>query len=349
MEISLIETPAAVVDIEVMEANIVRLQNYLNGIGVANRPHIKTHKIPEIAHLQMKHGAVGITCQKLGEAEVMAKAGIRDIFVPYNILGEAKLARLARLMWLAEMSVTADSSVTVSGLSRAAVEAGKTLSVLVELDCGLGRCGVQNPEEAVALALEIEGADGLRFDGLMTYPNSAEADVFVAAVKTQLAKKGMKVGRVSGGGTNCMWDVHKHPEFTEHRAGMYVYGDRYTMKSGAVKPDECAFKVHATIVSRPTADRGILDAGSKSLSSDLLGLEGYGMIVEYPDAKIYALSEEHGNVDFSKCDQKPSIGDRVTVIPNHCCVANNLFNEIVVARQGKVEAIWRIAARGALQ
>jgi D-serine deaminase-like pyridoxal phosphate-dependent protein len=171
----------------------------------------------------------------------------------------------------------------------------------------------------------------------------------MAEATRRIHAHGLTVERVSGGGTPNMWHAHEHPEVTEHRAGMYIYGDRYTMHAGALTLEQCSFSVRATVISRPTADRGIIDAGSKTLSSDLLGLEGYGMIVEYPAARIVGLSEEHGTVDFSACAQRPAIGEAVTVIPNHCCVVSNLFNEIVGVRNGAVEVIWPVAARGALR
>jgi D-serine deaminase-like pyridoxal phosphate-dependent protein len=130
---------------------------------------------------------------------------------------------------------------------------------------------------------------------------------------------------------------------------MYIYGDRATVAKGAMKLEECAFHVLATVVSRPTPDRGILDCGSKTLSSDTLGLEGHGLILEYPEAMIYGLSEEHGHTDFSACAHKPRIGERVTVLPNHCCPVSNLFNHVVGVRKGNVELTWRVAARGMVQ
>ena len=349
MHINEIDTPAAVVDVEKLKANIKRLQDYLDQHGVANRPHIKTHKIPEIAHMQLRAGAVGVTCQKLGEAEVMAQAGIQDIFLPYNILGESKLERLMHLTRRVQISVTADSEVTVRGLSQAARREGTTLPVLVEFDSGIGRCGTQSPQETADLAQLIAKSPGLHFGGLMTYPNSARVDAFVAETKVLLDAAGLPVERISGGGSPCMWQVHEHPAITEHRAGTYVYGDRAMVKSGAMSLEQCAFTIIATVVSRPTAQRGILDSGSKTLSSDLQGLEGYGLILEYPEASIYRLNEEHAHVDFSQCARKPDIGERVTVIPNHCCVVNNLFNQVIGVRGEMVEVVWPVAARGLLQ
>lgn len=346
MHVDELETPVPVVDLDRLETNIAKLQAYLDEHKIENRPHIKTHKIPEIAKMQMEAGAIGITCQKVSEAEVMANTGFKDIFLPYNIIGEAKLARLMALAKRVTVSVTADSAFVVQGLSNAAQRAGLTLTVLVECDTGGGRCGVQSPQEAADLASVIHQSPNLHFGGLMTYPSNNNLDDYVNETRELLKKDNINIERVSGGGTPTMWNAHENKTVTEHRAGIYVYGDRLTMRPGAVTLDTCAFKVFSTVVSRPTADRGILDAGSKSLSMDLHGLDGYGHICEYPDAKIYALTEEHGHVDFSACKNKPEIGERVTIIPNHCCVVSNLFDEVVGTRNGQVEVIWKVAARG---
>jgi D-serine deaminase-like pyridoxal phosphate-dependent protein len=350
MHLEELETPAAVVDLDILESNISRLQEYLGLHSIANRPHIKTHKIPEIAHLQLAAGAVGITCQKLSEAEVMAQAGIQDIFVPYNILGEAKLERLRRLHQRISLSVTADSSVVVRGLSEALRQESRLLPVLVEFDTGLGRCGVQTPAEASDLAELIQRSAGLHFAGLMTYPTNQNTQPFVLETRRLLRDKGLSIDQVSGGGTICMWEAHTHEVITEHRAGTYVYGDRKTVKYNALKLEQCSFRIHATVVSRPTKDRGVLDTGSKCLATDLVGPEeGYGLIMEYPEAKLFSLSEEHGVVDFSNCAERPEIGDRVSVLTNHCCVANNLFDKVHGMRKGELVVEWPVLARGTVQ
>jgi len=349
MRVDELETPVPVVDMDRMEANISRLQAYLDNHHIANRPHIKTHKIPAIAKMQIDAGAIGITCQKVSEAEVMADAGFTDIFIPYNIIGVSKLSRLMALAARINISVTADSAFTLRGLSNAAGQAGLTLTVLIECDTGAQRCGVQSPQEAADLARLIAGLPNLHFGGLMTYPTNEHLDGFVRATRSLLKADGPEIERVSGGGTPSMWQAHTHPELTEHRAGIYVYGDRLTLRSGAVTLDTCALRVFTTVVSRPTPERGILDAGSKSLSMDLHGLEGYGYICEYPEAKIYSLSEEHGHVDFSGCARKPEIGERLSVIPNHCCTVTSLFDEVVGARSDQVEVNWQVAARGTVR
>src|SRR5438270_5771667 len=176
MRIDQLETPAVTIDLDALEANIARLQAYLDQHHIANRPHIKTHKIPAVAHKQIAAGAVGVTCQKLGEAEVMAEAGIKDIFLPYNLIGAAKLERLMKLARQVSMSVTADSELVVRGLSAAAHSAGLTLTVLVECDTGMGRAGVQSPQSAAELARLIARAPGLHSSGVLPYPNLARLD-----------------------------------------------------------------------------------------------------------------------------------------------------------------------------
>jgi D-serine deaminase-like pyridoxal phosphate-dependent protein len=346
MQLANLETPVPVVDLDRLEANILRLQTYLDEHKLANRPHIKTHKIPEIAQMQMSAGAVGITCQKISEAEVMADAGLNDIFIPYNLIGEPKLKRLLALAARIRLSVTADSAYTLRGLSHAAQQAGLTLPVLVECDTGGQRCGAGSPQEAAELARLIGSLPGLHFSGLMTFPMGEHLDDFVRATRSLLRDDKLPIERVSGGGTPGMWQAHTHPELTEYRAGIYVYGDRLSLRSGAVSLDTCALKILTTVVSRPTSERAILDAGSKTLSYDLHNLDGYGYICEYPEAKIYTLSEEHAHVDLSGCVRKPEIGERLTVIPNHCCMVTSLFDEVVGARGDQVEVTWQVAARG---
>jgi D-serine deaminase-like pyridoxal phosphate-dependent protein len=343
-----IDTPAVVVDLDRLAVNIARLQKYLDAYGIANRPHIKTHKIPAIARMQLEAGAVGITCQKIGEAEVMADAGILDIFLPYNIVGDTKMGRLIALARRTTLSVTADSAVVARGLSGAATAAGLTIPVLVEFETGINRCGVQTPLEALDLAKLLAELPGVTFAGLMAYPHNERTDLFLDAVRPLLSAAGLPAPRISLGGTAGMHSAHLRRGVTEYRAGMYIYGDRYTIANGAMTLAECALGVLTTVVSRPTADRGILDAGSKSLSSDLLGQEGYGLIVEYPDASIVTLSEEHGHVDFSKCANRPAVGDRVTVLPNHCCPVSNLANQVYAMRGDNVEMVWKVEARGAV-
>jgi D-serine deaminase-like pyridoxal phosphate-dependent protein len=346
MNIEQLDTPVPVIDLDRMEANITRLQQYMDQHGIANRPHIKTHKVPQIARLQVEAGAAGICCQKVSEAEVMVEAGLDDVFIPYNIIGQAKLERLMALAARAHISVVADAVTTVRGYAQAAQDAGLELPVLVEFDTGMHRCGVGLPEEAAELARLIARSPGLKFAGLMTFPHNAASDDFVSDTRRLLQSAGVAIPCVSYGGTPTVWEAHLRSEVTEYRAGTYVYGDRSLLASGAVAPDQIALTVVTTVVSRPTSDRGIIDGGSKTFSSDLLGMTGHGLILEYPEARFYGMSEEHGNVDFAECPRKPEIGERLTVIPNHCCPVSNLFDSVVGVRGDVVEVTWPVAARG---
>jgi len=348
--LELIDTPVVTIDLDVMDQNIARLQSYLSLHGLRNRPHVKTHKIPSIARMQVAAGAAGITCQKLGEAEVMAEGGLDDILLTYNVLGEAKLERLVALADRISLTVTVDHADIAAELSQAMRRAGLMLPVLIECDTGGRRCGVQTPAEAVELAQAITRLPGLILRGLMTYPTAPASGAFMGETIHLLKARGIPVDVVSGGGTPGVWKVHEIPGFTEHRAGTYVYNDRNTVAAGAATLSDCAMRIMATVVSRPTPDRAILDAGSKTLAADLgQGVAGHGLIVEYPDAVLAALSEEHGHVDLSLCRRAPNIGERVSIVPNHACVVSNLHNEVYGVRGGRVDVVWPVDARGAVR
>ncbi len=360
MTIDDLDTPALLLDLDVVERNIRRLQEYCDTHGLALRPHIKTHKIPALAHRQVAAGAHGVTCQKIGEAEVMAAAGLSDILITYNILGVAKLERLARLAHQTTVMVTADAAEVVDGLDRMAGRAGIGLTVLVECDTGGERAGVQTPEQALALAQHIAAVPYVRFGGLMTYPTLPSTGPWLRRARALLDAAGLPPAIMSGGGTVHAARTHEYPELTELRAGNYIYNDRTTVAQGGAELSDCAQQVLATVVSRPTATRCILDAGSKALTSDPVRVArgvpsgdgaalGHGHIVEYPDATVYALSEEHGHVDVSACPRPPALGERVHVIANHACTVSNLFDEAYAQRDGVVEAVWAIAARGRIR
>lgn len=346
-----LDTPAVLIDLDLAEANLRRAQSYADAHGLKLRPHIKTHKIPEFARLQVELGAGGITCQKLGEAEVMADAGIDDILLTFNLLGRAKLQRLVALARRIRLSVTLDNAVVASELDAAMREAGLVLPVLIECDTGAERCGVQTPEEAVELARLVGGLNGLRLEGLMTYPargQVAVTDAWLTEAVTRLATAGIEPRVVSTGGTPDLFRAHEVKAATEHRPGTYIYHDRDQARA-SLGLDACAMRILATVVSRPTDGRAILDAGSKTLSSDLNGLEGYGLITEYPQAVLARFSEEHGHVDCSASNARPRIGERVTVIPNHACAVTNLHDVVYGVRGDRVERVLEVAARGRVQ
>ncbi len=345
-----ISTPQPVIDEDRLAANIARVQSYMDAHRLNFRPHIKTHKIPAVAEAQRQAGARGINCQKITEAEVFAEAGFDDILITFNILGADKLTRLANLNDRSSgLKVVADSTVTIDGLAN--YFAGrKPLTVLVECDTGAGRCGVQAPAEALALARRIAGSGALAFGGLMTYPKAggeAATEAFLAETLAALKAEGIDCPVVSNGGTPSLFSAHLVTSATEHRAGTYVYNDRSMVRAGHCTLDDCAMHVLATVVSRPTPDRAILDAGSKALTSDLLGFADFGLIVEYPDAIITGLSEEHGTVDLSRlAGRRPEIGERIRIVPNHTCVVSNLFDHMVFHRDGVVTRVEPVAARG---
>ena len=342
-------TPQPVIDEDRLAANISRAQDYMDAHDLAFRPHIKTHKIPAIARQQIDAGAVGINCQKVTEAEVFADAGFDDILITYNILGKARLARLMALNdRVATLRVVADSAVTVAGLSAAMT--GKPLRVMVECDTGGGRCGVQTAQVAVDLAQAIAAAPGLTFDGLMTYPAIGGAEVveaFLQDAMAGLAAVGLACPVRSNGGTPDLFSAHLVPSATEHRAGTYVYNDRAMMRAAECGADDMAMEILATVVSRPTPDRAVLDSGSKALTSDLLGFTDYGIIPALPGARIASLSEEHAVVDLTQCTVPgPQIGAQVRIVPNHTCVVSNLFDRMVFHRNGVVTRVLPVAARG---
>lgn len=344
--IDLDDTPVVTIDLDVMEGNIRRMQALCDDCGVALRPHIKTHKTPEIAKAQLAAGARGITCQTIGEVEVMVNAGFDDIFLTYNVLGNAKLRRMQALADRARLSAVCDNETVARTLSSAFAQAEMPLAVLVECDAGAGRNGVQNPREAAELAGLIDRLPGLRFAGLMFYPITDQTGEFAGAAIHELERAGLACEVVSTGGTPSAPKLRSVPQATEHRAGTYIFNDRSLVEKGWARWEECAMRIRTTVVSRPTPDRAILDAGSKTLSSDLSGLSGYGAIAEYPDAQITRLNEEHGVVDLSPCRRKPEVGEVVSIIPNHACVVTNLHDQLVGVRRERVETVWRVRARG---
>ena len=345
-----VSTPRPIIDEIRMEANIERIQAYADRHGFDFRPHIKTHKLPSIARLQVAAGAKGINCQKISEAEVFADAGFEDILITFNILGPDKLARLAALNErISNLKIVADSRTTVEGLSRHFANL-KPIVVLVECDTGAGRCGVQTPQEAFELATLIHEMPGLTFGGLLTYPKpnaAAAVQAYFSEALSLLGDAGIPCPVVSHGGTPSLFEGHHVPAATEYRAGTYVYNDRSMIRAGHCTEADCAMTILATVVSRPASGRAVIDAGVKTLTSDLLGFADYGLVVGFPDAVIKALSEEHGVIDVSACkDTFPAIGEQIRIIPNHTCVVTNMFDTMVFHRNGVVTRVEDVAARG---
>ena len=349
-DLAALSTPAVVVDLGVVARNIQRFQDYANASGLRVRPHIKTHKLPLIARMQLDAGAIGITCQKVSEAEAMVAGcpDIRDVLITYNILGADKLARLAALARRVRLSVVADNPTVIEGLSARFAAEPAPLTVLVECNTGADRCGVATPAAARDLARLIASRPGLVFGGLMTYPPAgAEAAVqaFMSTAKALIEADGLAVPTVSSGGTPSMMAAAEAPVATEYRPGTYVYNDRSLVARGACGWDDCAVHVLVTVVSVPAPNRAIVDAGSKVLTSDLLGLTGYGHVLGRPDIAIDQLSEEHGRLTSSG-PIGLAVGDRLRIVPNHVCVVTNMMDEVhLVAEDGTVTPV-PVAARG---
>jgi D-serine deaminase-like pyridoxal phosphate-dependent protein len=345
-------TPAVVIDMDRVERNIARVQAQCDAAGVANRPHIKTHKSPTLAKLQREAGAQGITCQKLGEAEVMADGGLDDILISYNLIGEEKMARLAALMRRVQVTVAADNPTVIAGLQRAADLAERPLAVVVECDTGRKRAGVETPGEAIALAGQIATTKGLSFAGFMLYPTETgwgEAQTFYDEALKGVRALGLDASIVSTGGSPNLKNLGKLKGATEHRPGTYIYNDRMQVAAGVATLDDCALQIYSTVVSRAAADRGILDAGSKTLTADPGGgLDGFGLILEHPEARIARFAEEHGMLDLSRTNTRPNVGDVVRIVPNHVCVVVNMVDEVVMVRGDEIIGELPVAARGKL-
>lgn len=339
-----LETPSVLIDMDKMERNITRMQKHCDDLGIQFRPHIKTHKIPDIARRQIEAGAVGVACQKVSEAEVFAAAGFNDIQIPYNIVGRRKTQRLAKLAQQADVTVTVDSKCVIDGIAEAAQEVGVTIGMMVEL-VSLGERTGTTPDAALALAEQITATDNLRFAGVMIYPSDAAIRPRLLETLALLAAAGIDVESISGGGSGASSDAHLLPELTELRVGTSIFWDWTCVAAEHASFEDCAMRVLATVVSANEPERVILDSGSKAIHSETLdGQLGY--IVEYPDARLHKVNEEHGYVDCSACPSPPAVGEIVNIIPVHTCVVTNLHNQLYGVRGDAIEEIWDVAARG---
>jgi D-serine deaminase-like pyridoxal phosphate-dependent protein len=350
MHIYDLDTPALVIDLDVLERNIRDMAAHCAGLGIALRVHTKTHKIPEIAHMQVAAGSQGIVCQKLGEAEVMARAGLDDILITYNIVGQQKLRRLSDLARLKTVTVTVDSEDVAWGLSRQAEADGVQIGVLVELDTGGQRTGVRSPQAALALGQTVAGLPGLTLRGLMTYPSHIRARPILRETRDLFNAAGLPCPVISGGGTG---DEATSVAIgcTETRSGSYVYEGMTRIRGrDDLDPARCALSIVCTVVSvstapgKASADRIIIDGGQKTFRTR--PPDPYGLIVEHPQALLRRMSVEHGHVDVSSCAHRFRVGDKVSVIPEHQGMAANMHDEAFGARNGQVEVVWAIRGRG---
>lgn len=360
-EAEVLDTPCVVVDETILHQNIAEMAAYAASIGVALRPHMKTHKSPHVARLQLAAGAVGATCAKLGEAEVLVdQGGVEDVLLAYPIVGEPKIRRLLALMERAHVTVALDSREAAEALARAMAAAERTLDVYVEVNTGQDRAGALAGEEATALALDLARMPGLHVVGVMTHeghagssaPDVIEATAHAAGralVETaaMIRSHGLELPHVSVGSTPSSPYTPTVPGVTEMRPGTYVFYDNSIFRHGRIGPDRCAARIAATVVSRPTPDRAVIDAGSKALAMDPSASHpGHGFVVGHPEARIARLSEEHGVVLLPPDEPGFAVGDRHEVIPNHVCPTINLTDELLIVHDGHVVDVWPVAARG---
>ena len=362
MSVEDLDTPVQVVDLDKLDANIRAMQAAIDATGARLRPHIKTHKIPEIARLQAAAGGHGIAVSKVAEAEVFAAAGFNDIAVAYPVVGPEKWRRLAELAQTCRVTVNVDSEVAARGLSEAATAAGTTLLVQVDIDTGFHRCGVQ-PDNAEPLCRLVMALPGLELDGITTHRSAffpdhggrpvaalgrEEGEIMVALAE-RLRAAGIPIREVTCGSTPTAAAAAAVPGVTEVRAGTYVFGDLIMAGVGAMARDDISLTIISTVQSRPHAGRATVDGGMKTFMGEAFPsppkfLQGFGEAVDLP-IHLEGLTEEHGLVALTP-EVQPDIGDRIAFFPNHVCTTVNLSDEVVGVRDGRVEVVWPVAARG---
>lgn len=363
-----LDTPALVVDVDVMERNLRLMQEKADRSGVRLRPHTKTHRTPALARIQEEMGAVGITVAKLGEAEVMADEGLGDIFVANEIVGDIKLERLRRLAGRVRVAVAVDSPVQVDMLSSVFASEPTPIDVLVDVDTGDPRTGIQPGPVALELARRVVSAGGVSLRGIYTHDGqSYDADdldavreIFRQSQQAMLDTaelirgEGIEVEEISVGSTPSLLVGDILPGITEIRPGTYVFMDA-DQANVIGTYDRCAQTVLATVISRPTDERVVVDAGTKALTyyvqqSGICRTPGHGLLKEHPEICLNRMSDEHGSFDIpqgSNLDYR--IGDKIEIIPNHACPTTNLYELIYGVRDGKVMVEWPVLCRGKSQ
>lgn len=353
---ALVETPIGYVDLDRVRNNARRVAGYAERHGLAWRPHIKTHKSTAVARMQLQAGARGLTVATLREAEVMA-AVTPDLLLAYPPVGEAKLDRLLALPGHVDVKVALDDHRVLHPLAERAASAGRKVGVLVEADVGLGRVGVQGPEDVVALARAVSDLPNVPFRGVMFYPGHvrmaeaeqayhlAEVAARLDAILEALDAAGLPAEIVSGGSTPTLWQSHLVPGMTEIRAGSCIFFDKEALEVGVARPDDLAYTVLATVVSTAVPGRAVVDAGSKALAREARGADGFGFLLDRPEVTVASLSEEHGVLDLSRTGWTPAVGDRVRVVPNHVCVSVNLQDHLLAMDDGR-HAFLPLEGRG---
>ena len=350
-----LDTPALILDLDVVEANIARMADFLRDKPARIRPHMKTHKTPALAYKQLAAGAIGVTCAKLGEAEVMAQAGITDILVANEIVGAVKIERLMSLARSTDIMVAVDDEQNVDDLDQAADRWGVRPRVLVEVDNGTHRCGVQRGEPTLRLASQVAESRNLRLAGVMGYegfavfiPDAEEraraargAMEILTGAADDCRGSGLEIGIVSAGGTGTYDTTGAYPGVTEIQAGSYITMDgRY---KGIGLPFECGLTVLATVISRPRPEVLITDLGMKQISHEF----GMPLVLGIPGATMTKLSEEHGQIELADPGAVAlRAGDKVEILPTHGDTTINIHDYFFAVRGGILEAVLPVGARG---
>ncbi len=355
-----LETPIPVVDLDRLARNLDRAAEYATAHNLALRPHIKTHKSPVIASMQLERGARGVTCATPFEAEVMSSVA-DDILVAYPPVGTRKAERLAHLDPKVKLTVALDSVRAIGELAHWAHIVDRPIGVLIEMDLGMHRVGTPRFDTAFELAQMVAQRPPLRFDGIAFYPGHVREKVDQQAPKLEeisrnlreiiekFEKAGMPPRVVSGGSTPTLWHTHEIGGVTEFRPGTYVYNDRTTAEIGACSWDDCALTILATVVSTAVPGQAVIDAGTKALCREpVRGAEGegFGCLLHDRDVIVKSMSEEHGILDLRRTLWRPQVGDKVRVIPNHVCICVHLADVVAGVHGEVVETSWPVAARG---
>ncbi|MFI5239157.1 MAG: alanine racemase [Gemmatimonadales bacterium] len=352
-------TPAPLVDVSRVAANLDRMAAYAAKHGLRLRPHVKTHKTTVIGDAQVRRGAAGLTCATPHELQVMS-AVASDLLIAHPPLG-SKIDRVLALPRSVNVVAALDSLEAIDHVARAAAAANRRIGVYIELDVGMHRVGVSTPEQAVALARRVADSTSLEYTGICFYPGHirepvGDQELKLAALNTLLGEfvealtlAGLAPPVVSGGSTPTAWRTHDMPLVTEFRPGTYVFNDRTTAAIGACAPEDCALTVLATVVSTSVSGQAVVDAGTKALGREPMrgaSADGYGAVVGHDDVVVSALSEEHGTLDLSRTTWRPSVGERVRIVPNHVCIVVHL-NDVLYAVAGeRLVGEWLVAARG---
>jgi len=356
-----VDTPALLIELDAFERNITRLMASIAGRGVRLRAHAKTHKCAEIARRQLAAGAIGVCCQKVSEAEVMVAGGIPDVLVSNEVVGERKLARLAALARHARLGVCVDDADNVRALSAAARRADVALDVYVEIDVGARRCGVAPGEPALALARSIVESPTLRFAGLQAYQGAAQhvrataergaaierAAEAVRTTRGAIEAAGIACPIVTGGGSGSYLFEIESGAWNEIQCGSYIFMDADYARNEWAAPlprFEHALFVLATVMSRPTPERAVVDAGLKASSVD----SGLPLVWGRTGLTYTRASDEHGVIEVASGARAPALGEKLLLVPGHCDPTVNLYDCYVCVRGGMVEALWPISARGAV-